>query len=640
MSLITIQCRLVAKEETLRYLWELMAQKNTPLINELLAQLGEHPDFETWMKKGKLPAGLIKALCNSLKTDPRFIVQPGRFYTSATTLVEYIYESWLALQQRRQRQIEGKERWLSLLKSDGELQEESGCTLEMIRALAAEILANHTVEPKPNQNQQTQTKKDKNTKKGKTDEVPSTLFHKLFGIYEKTEDFVTRCALAYLLKHDCQVSYLEEDPDEFTRKRRKKEIEIERLKEQQKSRIPKGRDLTGQKWLEALEIATHNVPKNEDEAKAWQAALLRKSSSVPFPIAYETNEDMTWCKNPQGRICVRFNGLSEHTFEVWCDQRQLHWFQRFLEDQDTKRNSKDQHSSSLFTLRSGRISWQERQGKGSKWNVHRLILHCAVDTRLWTAQGTQQVKSQKATEIAKIITKTKEKGELNDKQQAFLKRKESTLARIETPFSRPSKPLYQGQPSILVGVSLGLEKPATVAVVDTAKGKVLTYRSVKQLLGENYKLLNRQRQQQQSLSHERHKAQKEDASNQFGESQLGHYVDRLLAKAIVEVAKTYQAGSIVLPKLGDMREIIHSEVQVRAEQKFPGFKDGQQKYAKQYRECVHRWSYGRLIECIQSKAAQSGIAVEVGQQPIRGSPQEQARDLAIAAYYSRTATLV
>jgi len=56
--------------------------------------------------------------------------------------------------------------------------------------------------------------------------------------------------------------------------------------------------------------------------------------------------------------------LSEHSFQVYCDSRQLHWFKRFLEDQQIKKNSKTQHSSSLFTLRSGRIAWQEEEGKG------------------------------------------------------------------------------------------------------------------------------------------------------------------------------------------------------------------------------------------------------------------------------------
>ncbi len=158
---------------------------------------------------------------------------------------------------------------------------------------------------------------------------------------------------------------------------------------------------------------------------------------------------------------------------------------------------------------------------------------------------------------------------------------------------------------------------------------------------ENYNLLNRQRQQQQRHGHERHKAQKQDAPNSFGESELGQYVDRLLAATIVASAKTYQAGSIVIPKLRDLREIIQSEVQARAEKKISGYKLGQQNYAKEYRMSVHRWSYGRLIQSIQSQAASAGIAIEITSQPIiRGSPQEKARDLALFAYHERQSALV
>ena len=646
MTIITIQCSLVAEEETRRHLWELMTQKNTPLINKLLEQMGKRPDRERWIQKGELPKGLVKTLCNSLKNDLRFSGQPGRWYSSAISLVDYSYESWIALQQGRQRKLERKERWFSTLKSDVELEKDCNCSLDVIRAKATERLTQIRAKATErlteirtssnlNHNQPAESKKRKKTKKGKADKAPRGLFDLLLDAYENTTDPLERCSLAYLLKNGCQVSELEEDPEKYVTRRRAKEIEIERLKEQLKSRIPKGRDLTGEKWLEALEIATYNVPQDEDEAKAWQAALLRKSSSMPYPVVYGSSEDMTWFKNDQGRICVRFNGLGKHDFEVWCDQRQLHLFQRFLEDQQTKANSENQHSSSLFTLRVGRICWQERQGKGLMWNRHRLMLHCSLDTRLLTAQGTQQVNSEKTAKITKILTETKDKGELNDKQQAFVKRQQSTLDRINTPFPRPSKPLYQPQSSILIGVSLGLEKLATLAVVDAEEGRVLTYRSIKQLLGENYKLLTRQRQQQLSLSHERHKAQKRGAPNEFGESELGQYVDRLVALEIVTIATIYQAISIVLPKLDDMREIISCEVQAKAEQKSPNYKEGQQEYAKQYRVSVHYWSYGRLIESIQSLATETGIAIEVGQQPIRGSSQEKARDLALSAYNFR-----
>ncbi len=85
-----------------------------------------------------------------------------------------------------------------------------------------------------------------------------------------------------------------------------------------------------------------------------------------------------------------------------------------------------------------------------------------------------------------------------------------------------------------------------------------------------------------------------------------------------------------------MREIVQSEIQARAEQKCPGYLEGQQKYAASYRSNIDRWSYGRLIESIKSQAARGSIVIEEGQHPILGSPQEKAKDLAISAYKSRT----
>lgn len=631
MSQITIQCRLIANESTRRQLWELMAQKNTPLINELLERVGQHPDFLTWRQNGKLPAGLIKQLSESLKTDPRYAGQPSRFYTSALALINYIYKSWFALMKRLQYQLEGKTRWLEILKSDASLIETSGVTLETLRHQATEILTQLIPQP--------DSPKPKNTgkkaKKPKASESDRTLSPSLFAAYGQSEDALTRSAIAYLLKNGCKLTEQEEDPEKFAKRRRRVEIQIQRLTEQLTARMPKGRDLTNAQWLETLATASTTAPKTEAQAKSWQDRLLKQSNAVPFPVTYETNEDLSWFKNTSNRLCVKFSGLSEHSFQIYCDQRQILWFERFLEDQQIKRASKNQHSSSLFTLRSGRIGWQEGEGKGEPWNLHRLTLYCTVDTRLWTAEGTEQVKEEKAAEIAKVLTRTKEKGNLNENQQAFIQRNSSTLTRINNPFPRPSKPLYQGKSHILVGVSLGLEKPATVAVVDAIVTKPLTYRSVKQLLGKNYHLLNRRRQEKQRNSQQRHSAQKQAAYNHFGESELGEYVDRLLAKEIVEIAQIYQASSIILPKLGDMREIVQCEIQALAEQKCPEYQEGQRNYAKQYRMSIHQWSYGRLIECIKSQAAKIGIAIEEGQQPVRGSPQEKAREMAISAYRSR-----
>ena len=633
MSQITIQCRLVASESSRHQLWKLMAELNTPLINELLRQVSQHPEFETCRQKGKHPTGIIKELCQSLKDDPRFIGQPARFYTSATRLVNYIYKSWFALMKRSQYQLDGKIRWLEMLNSDVELVKASGVSLDSLRIKAAEILAQltplDTVETQP-----TNGKKAKKRKKSQSSDSDRSLLKNLFETYRNTEDNLTRCAISYLLKNGCKINEKEEDSQKFAQRRRKLEIQIERLREQLETRIPRERDLTDAKCLETLVLATQYVPKNETEAKSWQDSLLRQSSKLPFPVGYETNEDMTWFKNQFGRICIKFNGLSEHSFQVYCDSRQLHWFQRFLEDQQIKKNSKNQYSSSLFTLRSGSIAWQQEEGKGDPWKINHLTLYCSVDTRLWTTEGTNQVREEKAEEIAKTITNAKAKGNLNEKQQAYIKRKNSTLDRINNPFPRPTKPLYKGQSHILVGVSLGLEKPATIAIVNGITGKVLTYRSIRQLLGDNYKLLNRQRRQKHSLSHQRQVAQTLAARNPFGESELGEYIDRLLAKEIIAIAQTYSAGSIVLPKLGDMREQVQSEIQSKAEQKSELI-EVQKQYAKQYRVSVHQWSYGRLISIVQSQVSKTGIVIEEAKQVILGSPQEKAKELAIAAYHSR-----
>ena len=179
---------------------------------------------------------------------------------------------------------------------------------------------------------------------------------------------------------------------------------------------------------------------------------------------------------------------------------------------------------------------------------------------------------------------------------------------------------------------MGLEKPATVAIVDGNTGEAITYRSIKQLLGENYRLLNRKRQQKQALSHLRHKAQKRSADNQKGESNLGEYVDRLIAKAIVELAKQYQVSAIAVPKIEDMKEIVQSEVKAKAEAKIPGYEEGQKKYALAYRINIHNWSYGRLIENITTQASKLSIAIKEVKQSVRGSPTEKARDMAIMTY--------
>lgn len=329
-------------------------------------------------------------------------------------------------------------------------------------------------------------------------------------------------------------------------------------------------------------------------------------------------------------------------------------------------------SSALFCLRSGRILWREGKPQPDRrkkiitraflllfheqdyklalnlfhgyrqlkkrlrqehpWNYHQIYLQCSVDTRLRTTEGTVLVAQEKTAKSKEAIAQTEEKGNLDREQQKHIKRKQTQLANLQNLPERPHSDLFQGNPSIVLGISLGLEKPVTVAVVNVVRDKVLTYRSAKQLLGKNYKLLNRQRQEKLRLSIKRHKAQKRNAPNNFGESNLGKQVDRLLANAIVELGRSFRASSIVLPEVSQIREITQSEVQARAEKKILGYKEGQKKYVKQYRVNVHNWSYGRLTDFISQKASIVEIPIEKVRQPLSGSNQEQAKNIAIAIF--------
>ena len=202
-----------------------------------------------------------------------------------------------------------------------------------------------------------------------------------------------------------------------------------------------------------------------------------------------------------------------------------------------------------------------------------------------------------------------------------------------------------------MGVCLGLKEPATVATVNLVNGEIIACRNTKELLNKSiqqkpkrgikakkhtqYELFLRRRRQQLENDAKRQQAQTKFANNRFGESELGQYVDRLLAKAIVEMAIKYRVSSIVLPDLDNVREILDSEIQARAEAKAPGCKKTQKRYARNYRKSIHRWSYARLCKAIASKAIQKGIAIEYARQSSQGASEIQARDLALTAFRDR-----
>jgi hypothetical protein len=618
MSQITIQCRLFADETARRYLWELMSDRNTPLVNELLRLVAIHPDFLTWRSKGKLPTAEVTKLSKALKTDPRFSNQPAKFHISAEKTVLYTFKSWLAIQKRVQWQLEGKISWLRMLRTDEESIADCGQGLEQIRTKAQALILRY-------QSADDSAESQKHLRKS------------LYQAYERTEDSLSRSAIAYLLRNRCQIpSETSEDLQKFLKYRSKIENQVKRLTQQLENRLPRGRDITGERFLTTLELATRNVPIDNAEASRWQSQLLERPELVPFPITLESNMDLMWFRDLDGKIGLHIGGISEYEFTIGCGQRQLHYFQRFLSDYQTMLASKGQHTSSLFLLRSAKLIWVPIKGKQEPWNVYHLYLSCTLDTRLLTAEGTELVKQEVAIGTDKKLVIMRGKLDRTDTQDNYVKRLQSTLDKLERPFDRPSKSVYQGQSNIMVAVSMGLQSPVTAIAIDITTQKILAYRNTKQLLGDNYRLINRQRNLQTQQRHSSHKAQKQGLSHQFSNSELGEHLDRLFAKAIIELAQTHLANSIALPKLDQIRLSIQSEIDTMAQQKVPDYLEGQKKYAKQVRINLHNWSYNRLNESILNKAAQSGIAIEYGNQPARASPTEQAREVAMSAYAKRT----
>lgn len=208
----------------------------------------------------------------------------------------------------------------------------------------------------------------------------------LFDSYKQTKDELTRAALIHLIKNGGNVLEEEEDLEELTQRLLKKKKAIEQLEQQLTSSLPKGRDLTGQKFLETLDRVTKQIPADGREMQRWNAELLRQPNPLPYPIEFGSNQDLYWSYQPKQsgksqkvkqQICIRFHGLSTYIFNIQGDRRQLPYFQRFVEDWQ---NSK-KRSGSVFLLRSATLLWRcspfrRHKHQQEPWNVHVLYLHC------------------------------------------------------------------------------------------------------------------------------------------------------------------------------------------------------------------------------------------------------------------------
>ncbi|WP_239112182.1 type V CRISPR-associated protein Cas12k [Halomicronema sp. CCY15110] len=535
-------CCLCASPETRRYFWETMVSY-TLLVNELLEAVPNRPEFPQWQRRGTIDREAVRIVLKPLKAKPNYAQLPKRFLTSAELIVCYVYKSWLALQKRRQWQLEGKRRWLAAIEADLKSILSSDLSFETVQAKARKILeqAEQDLESPPSE----VTKKGKKSKRHKK---PKSLLKYLLDRYDETTQELEHRAICHLLRHDMKVGEEEDTPDTIQHVIDRKRIEIARLTEQLQSRLPKGRDPNHERFVEKLEIAValpdcspeHWDPEEFDEWRIQKQ--ISELNTLPYPILFGSASDLYWdilndttsaatgsakkrsrkSKRPNERLQVRFKGLDEHKCKIQCDRRQLKTFRQFATDYISNQQlpKDEKFGEGLFALRSACLIWKvdpeasagcrnrqkamlrkdshlrESLEKGElclinyPWETHRLYLHCTFDIRLLTQQGTEQVRLQKLDAAKKLVKKTQERQAadpsitMTENQASRFKAKQTSISRLEKnrPAERPECQIYQPNPNIFVGISLSRHEPVTVIVFNKESNQASEYWSTDSLL--------------------------------------------------------------------------------------------------------------------------------------------------------------
>ncbi len=653
-SISVIRARLLASEDTLCSLWQLMAHPYSELVKTLLEYISTHPDFSTWLKKCRLPDTLIKDYAKILKTESPYQDLPGRFRDSAVILVSAIYKSWFAIKKYKLLSLQGKKRFLALLKSDEELQKDSGYDIYTLTSEAEKLL-------RDTQEQLEQQWQEQQTRPIEEQAIFWQITNHLYYLYDQTKSVKKRSVIAYLIKNGHQLPNQPEDPQAHLLRYTRKKIEIQRLEAQLKANAPHPRILDDRLWLDALNQSLRAITE-VNELKQLQRELSQKFPHLPYPVSYISNIDLYWSLNDQGRICVTFNGLKlkKIIFELACDRRQLPYFQRILSQYQCYRRKDISVPAGLLLLRSAQLIWKPATNKGEPWNSHYLYLHCSIDQCLWSQGGIEQARQEliKKTQQKLISCQAKEKEtSLTPHQKQNIKQLETSLEKLKTFDINHLHPTqshnFDKHSDIIIGVSFGLKIPVTLAIINIRTKANLGFLSPRQLLSRTHTILARQPlntpsstrrkkrkvsdyqryqnylQQRHDNQHQRHKAQKKFAHNQLAEANTGKYFSRLFAQSIIEVAQTHQVSIIVVSNLKNIREGIEAEIRARAELKYPKDKYLQQKYAQEFRSSVNQWNYNQLTQCISHAALKAGIEVTSVRENIRGTQQQKARQLVL-----------
>lgn len=277
----TVCCCLCADESTRKFLWEAM-ERYTLLVNLLSKQIGHAPEFEQWKRQGWVSEKAVVTLCDALKQEEQFKGLPSRFYMSAQSMVKDTFEGWVKSQQRLSRKIGGKKRWLKLVEEDIELAKTTDFSSEVIQSRAKEILfeLNQQETPAP---QSSEGLTDDSQQEDEGSNSQRSLFSLLFDVYGAVEDYLSRRAIVHLLKSGGEVNEEMEDPEKLAQRLATKREEIQRLEAQLASRLPKGRDPTGEQAKNFLQEAIQRPEHPKCYPELFLFNIFYHYASLPMP---------------------------------------------------------------------------------------------------------------------------------------------------------------------------------------------------------------------------------------------------------------------------------------------------------------------------------------------------------------------
>jgi hypothetical protein len=334
----TVTALLCTDEKTRQYLWNLSVEY-TQLINRIIREITQHQQFQAGLNQESCSRKVVRSIWKRLKEN-EFTGLPARMYTSAESLVSNTFKAWFEIQKISRLKLKGKQQWLEVMETDLEFAKNTNIASELIRVRATEILTEIEVQRSASNNQQEQQGEPQT----QTNAIPQpfkSLMSCLFQKWNTAAIPLDRRAIAHLLRNGCQINQEEENPEKHDLRLEKKRIEIQRLEDRLKSRLPTGRDPLGERseqaleeaiafadhymyipnrfWLKWHQVILDSQPldaeslnywflglayphwNNTVEFEAWEQDLPRRMAklqtifpSLPFPLLFGSSTDLHW----------------------------------------------------------------------------------------------------------------------------------------------------------------------------------------------------------------------------------------------------------------------------------------------------------------------------------------------------------